>query len=329
MRSTAVRMMAAAALAVPWPAQAQSTGAASTAIEAPGPNGPLAGTLLAAGAGAGAPAMLIIPGSGPTDRDGNSPQGLRAAPYRLLAEALAARGITSVRIDKRGMFGSKAAIPDPNQATIDAYADDVHAWIKVIRARTGARCVWLAGHSEGGMVALAAARRPDGICGVILIATPGRPFGVIIREQLQALALDDESTAQVDAALASLGAGRPVEPADIPPMLASLFSPAIQPYLIDLMAQDPVGLAAAYRGPMLIVSGGRDIQVSAADAAALRAARPDAESIRLAQMTHVLKQVDSDDRAANIATYTDPARPLAPGVAEAIAAFVTAHPPGR
>ncbi len=105
---------------------------AQTPIEAPGPNGPLAGTLL--GEGKGHPVVLIIPGSGPTDRDGNSPLGIAAAPYRLLAEALAAQGIATARIDKRGMFGSKAAISDANAVTIADYAADVHAWAKVIRA---------------------------------------------------------------------------------------------------------------------------------------------------------------------------------------------------
>src|ERR1700760_2169899 len=82
-----------------------------SAIEAPGPLGPLKGTLLAPQPGGG-PVVLIIPGSGPTDRDGNSPAGVLAATYRLLAEGLAGHGIASVRIDKRGMFGSAAAVAD-------------------------------------------------------------------------------------------------------------------------------------------------------------------------------------------------------------------------
>ena len=67
-------------------------------IEAPGPNGPLRGTLLSGDAGK-LPPVLIIPGSGPTDRDGNNPLGVRASTYRLLAEGLAAEGIPSLRID--------------------------------------------------------------------------------------------------------------------------------------------------------------------------------------------------------------------------------------
>ena len=85
-------LLLAAALAAAPPAERP--------ITAPGPLAPLAGTL--ADAGKGAPVLLIIPGSGPTDRDGNSPLGVKAGTYRLLAEALAARGVSSVRIDKRG-----------------------------------------------------------------------------------------------------------------------------------------------------------------------------------------------------------------------------------
>src|SRR5207302_1087272 len=114
---------------------------ASIPLSALGPNGPLAGTYL--DAGRSAPVVLIIPGSGPTDRDGNNPLGVTAAPYRLLAEALAGKGVSSVRIDKRGMFGSKAAVPDPNNVTITDYAADVHQWIAAIRKRTGAHCVWV------------------------------------------------------------------------------------------------------------------------------------------------------------------------------------------
>src|SRR5262249_10810047 len=129
--------------------------------------------------------VLIIPGSGPTDRDGNSPLGIRASPYKLLAEGLAAKGITSVRIDKRGIFGSASAVPDANAVTIAHFAADVHGWVEVIRGKTGASCVWLLGHSEGGLVALASRQSASEVCGLILVAAPGRPLGQVLREQLK------------------------------------------------------------------------------------------------------------------------------------------------
>ena len=127
---------------------------AATTVTAPGPNGPLEGTFI--DAGASAPVVVIIPGSGPTNRDGNNALGIKPDSYKLLAEALGAKGVSTIRIDKRGMFGSKAAIPDPNKVTIADYAADAHQWASVAKARTGAKCAWLLGHSEGGLVALTA-----------------------------------------------------------------------------------------------------------------------------------------------------------------------------
>src|SRR5436305_7678458 len=104
----------------------------------PGPHGDIAGTFV--DAGKRTPIVLIIPGSGPTDRDGNNPLGVTAAPYRLLAEALAAKGVSTLRADKRGMFGSKAAISDPNAVTIADYAADAREWAEALRKQTGTRC---------------------------------------------------------------------------------------------------------------------------------------------------------------------------------------------
>jgi pimeloyl-ACP methyl ester carboxylesterase len=167
-----------------------ATGAAvaepiETFVEAPGPLAPLKGTLLTPADNPHAPVVLIIPGSGPTDRDGDNPMGVRAAPYRLLAEALAADGIASARIDKRGMFASGPAVKNGDQVTIGDYASDVHAWVASLKAKTGARCIWVLGHSEGALVAEAAAQRPEGICGIILVSGMGRRFGDVITQQLK------------------------------------------------------------------------------------------------------------------------------------------------
>lgn len=304
--------------------------AAAGEIEAPGPQGALHGTLLPPAQGG--PLLLIIPGSGPTDRDGNNPGGVRAASYRLLAEALAARGIGSVRIDKRGMFASAGAA-DPNAVTIAAYADDVRSWIATIRAKTGAACVWLAGHSEGGLVALAAAQPAEGqavegLCGVILMSTAGRPLGVVMREQLRANPANAPVLDQALGALDRLEKRESVDVSTLHPALQMLFAPQVQPYFMDILVRDPAPLAARIALPMLIVQGDRDLQISLADAQALHGAQPNARLAILPGVTHALKRVAGDDRAANMATYTDPALPIAPEVVAAIADFVTS-PSGR
>ena len=105
----------------------------------------------------------------------------------------------------------------------------------------------------------------------------------------------------------------------------SFFPNLISGPFIDAMAIDPAKLAAAYKGPVLIVQGARDIQVSVADAQALRQAHPAAKLVLLPDANHVLKAVADDTRSANVATYADPSLPLAPGVVDAIAGFVTAR----
>jgi pimeloyl-ACP methyl ester carboxylesterase len=289
----------------------------------PGPQGDLAGTFV--DAGKGAPVVLIIPGSGPTDRDGNNPLGVQAAPYRLLADALATKGVSTLRADKRGMFGSKAAIPDANAVTVRDYAADAHNWADALRKRTGANCVWLLGHSEGGLVALAAAQQPQGICGLILLATPGRKLGAVIREQLEANPANVALLAPAMTALQSLEAGKAVDVTGMPAPLLALFSPKVQPFLMDLLRQDPAAEARSTKLPILIVRGAKDIQVAGADAEALHAARPDAELVTPPNMNHVLKDVTGNDRASNVATYADPNLPVDPALVDAIAAFVKAR----
>lgn len=294
--------------------------AAAMPMTVPGPHGPLSGTLV--DAGKTAPVVLIIPGSGPTDRDGNNPMGVTAAPYRLLAEALAANGVSTLRADKRGMFGSKAAIPDPSAVTIADYAADAHEWADTLRKRTGMRCIWLLGHSEGGLIALAAAQQPQGICGLILVASPGRKLGAVLREQLQANPANAPLLPQAMAAIDSLEAGKLVDVAGMPAPLQALFRPQVQPFLIDLLKQDPRALVARAIMPVLIVQGGKDLQVSAADADALHGARPDSQLLVVPKMNHVLKDVEGDDRASNLAAYADPSLPVDPILVKAITRFV-------
>jgi uncharacterized protein len=294
--------------------------AAAVPINAPGPQGPRAGTFV--DAGPRAPVVLIIPGSGPTDRDGNNPLGVTAAPYRMLAEALARKGVSTVRVDKRGLFGSKAALADANSVTIADYAADAHSWTTAIRQKTGDRCIWVLGHSEGALIALAAAQRPEGICGIVLVSGAGRRLGDVLREQLRSNPANAPVLDSALAALDSLEHGERVDVSGMHPALQRLFAPQVQGFLIDMLRYDPAKLAASVKVPLLIVQGERDLQVSVADARTLAAAQPKARLVLLPSMNHVLKDVASDDRSANLATYADPSLPVDPAMVDAIAIFV-------
>ena len=292
-----------------------------TFVEVPGGLAPLKGTMLAPSSGAKGPVILILAGSGPTDRDGNNPLGVKGATYRLLAEGLAAKGVTTVRVDKRGMFASGPAAADPNAVTVVDLAADAHLWAAKIRADTGAPCVWLLGHSEGSLVALIAAQNPKDICGVILAAAPGRRLSEVLREQLTSNPNNAPLLGQALPALDALEAGKTVDTTGMHPALLPLFHPAVQGFLIVMFRQDPARLAGAYKGKVLILQGDADIQVSFADANLLAAAHPGAKLVILPGVNHLLK-AGSREVAATVANYADPSLPLAPGVVEAIAGFV-------
>lgn len=294
-------------------------------LDAAGPKGSLKGTLLTPNSKPTA-VVLIVPGSGPTDRDGNNPFGVNASPYRLLAEGLAEKGFATLRIDKRGMFSSAMAVEDANAVTISDYVDDVRSWIKVLRSQLHTPCIWILGHSEGGLVALASAQEED-VCGVVLIATPGRPMGEMLRRQLKANPENEMLLKQALPIIDALEHRRRVDITNMPPALQILFNPAVQGFLIDAFSYNPGHLISTISKPVLVLQGQRDLQVEETDARLLKAANPQASLVILPNMNHVMKEVTSDDRKANIATYAEPVLPLAPGVIDSIDHFLTHSSP--
>jgi pimeloyl-ACP methyl ester carboxylesterase len=195
--------------------------------------------------------------------------------------------------------------------------------VEVARREAGALCAWLVGHSEGGLTSLVAAKDNASVCGLVLVSAPGRRFADLLRDQLWSNPANWFLMPDALRAIAALERGEKVDVSGMHEALQRLFYPGVQDYLVDLFSHDPAALAAAETRPMLIVQGGNDIQVKRADFDALAAAQPAAETLFLPPMNHVLKDVPDNDPAANIGSYSDPGLPLAAGLAEGIAAFVT------
>src|SRR6058998_1793147 len=279
----------------------------------------LGGTLtLPRGATGRIPVAVIIAGSGPTDRNGNSLMGIRPNSYAQLAWRLAQHGIATLRYDKRGMPGTKGTF-DLTKMTLDDFAADARAAAESLAHDSRFSKVVLLGHSEGSALALIAARQGAPVSGVISVSGLGRPLGVVMREQLSRQ-FDGATLVRYDTAMAEYLRGE--TPKDVPPMLAVLFVPINQHFMKSLATFDPPAAIKAVRQPVLIVQGGRDLQVTIADAERLHAAKPDAQLVVVPLANHVLKQATDTTLAGQMPTYQNPTVPIMPDVANAIADWI-------
>jgi pimeloyl-ACP methyl ester carboxylesterase len=264
------------------------------------------------------PVVMFISGSGPTDRDGNSPilPGKNNS-LKMLAEGLAMNGIASLRYDKRGVGQSAKAIVAEADLRFDTYIDDAVAFCEQLRADKRFSAVVIAGHSEGSLIGMVAAKRCNA-SGFISIAGAGRPAADILRAQL-AGKLPPALATQSDAILKDLEAGKTTE--SPPAELFAIYRPSVQPYIISWFRYDPAKSIAALTVPVLIIQGTTDVQVSVDDAKRLAAANPKAKLLIVEGMNHVLKNVSSD-KEKQASSYSDPALQLAPDLLLNIVAFV-------
>jgi hypothetical protein len=292
--------------------------AQSTAVTA----GPIHGTLLLpSDMTKPVPVVLLIAGSGPTDRDGNSAMmGGHNDALKMLATDFAMNGIASLRYDKRGIGESGAAGMKESDLRFDTYVDDAVAWCNQLHEKRFSG-VFIAGHSEGSLIGMIAARK-CGAAGFISLEGAGFPAADILRTQLKTR-LPEELKAKNEAILKSLEAGKTVD--DAPPQLNALYRPSVQPYLISWFKYDPAKEIGELRIPILVVQGTTDIQVSIDDAKRLAAANPRAKLVVIEGMNHVLKMV-SGDLQAQIPSYGDPKLQLSEKLTPELVQFVRKSP---
>jgi pimeloyl-ACP methyl ester carboxylesterase len=218
------------------------------------PPGPAAATRLKL------PVVVLVGGSGPTDRD----QVVGGIPiFGQLAGALADAGFMVIRYDKRGVGQSGGRL---ESATLSDFADDVRSVVKYLSKRDDAdrRRIAVIGHSEGGAVAMIAASREKSITAVGLVATPGTTGAELILEQQQHVlerlkAPDADKQAKVElqkkiqqAVLTGKGwEGVPEE----------LRKQADTPWFQSVLAFDPAKVMKDVRQPAIVIQGSLDTQV--------------------------------------------------------------------
>ena len=286
------------------------------------PSGTIFGTVLMPEQSGPVPVVLIIAGSGPTDRNGNS-SVLQLNMYLKLARALAALGVATVRYDKRGIAASHAAIRSEADLRFDMFVDDAARWIVKLRSDKRFSRITVAGHSEGSLVGMVAVQRQPADAYVSLEGA-GFPAADILRTQMKdRLAPYPDLAITFEKTLVALDDGRTV--ADVPASLAALFRPSVQPYLISWFKYHPIVEIAKVKGRVMIVQGTNDIQVPVENGLALANAQPHAAYVAPNGLTHVLSDDAGTTLAAQLAgAYADAARPVDIALVRALVMEATA-----
>jgi len=258
------------------------------------------------------PVVLIIAGSGPTDRNGNG-FGINAASNFKLAEALGKAGIATLRYDKR-YSGETRTTKTETDLRFDDYVNDAVAFVKLLKDDPRFSKVIVLGHSEGSLVGMLAAER-EKVNAYISLAGAGDKANKILEAQLKNGPPEAYKTSL--AWLDSLSKGMTVKAGATDP----LFRPSVQPYLISWFKYNPQTEIQKLKIPVLILQGTTDIQVQVADAQKLKKAKPDASLVLLEGMNHILKQAPAD-QAKNRETYNNPDLPIDAKLVDAITQFV-------
>lgn len=263
------------------------------------------------------PVVIIIPGSGPTDKDCNSLHGMQTNAYKMLAEGLVEKGISILRFDKRGVGQSKQAMKSQSELRFETYINDVNDWIFLLQKDKRFSKIFLLGHSEGSLIGMVAANQTN-IAGFISVSGVAKSADIVLEEQLKTK-LSPKLLAESNRILDSLRKGKTV--LDVNPSLFAIYKPSVQPYLISWMNYNPIKEFSKMNIPTLIIQGTTDLQVTVNHAKLLSESKPDARLVIINNMNHVLKESGTDIQE-NMATYSNPDLPLKAELVDEIVNFI-------
>ncbi|MEL3911670.1 alpha/beta hydrolase [Treponema pedis] len=276
-------------------------------IEIPVKGGKLYGELSLPEAAKTFPIVIIVAGSGATDRDCNNQPYLKTDAYKNTAERLSISGIASFRYDKRMVGKSQFSGFKEDDLNFEIYVDDLIQIIRFIKNIKGVSKVFLLGHSEGSLVSILAAQSEE-VNGLISAAGTGRNAADVLQEQINNNPDSPEILRKgVERVLNELRNGNKVKNA-VTALLPALFRQSVQPYLISWFKFSPDIEIQKLSVPCLIIQGSADIQVSVNDAKLLYSKCKSGELLIIENMTHSLKEISSSVSQED--TYSNPDIPV-------------------
>ncbi len=272
------------------------------------------GTLLRPADQSKVPIVIIVQGSGPTDRNGNQPM-MKNNSLKLLAQGLQEQGIASFRYDKRIVPMIKNRTLNESALSFNDFIQDASDALNYFKKSQAFSNYYILGHSQGGLIAAIVGQ--ENVDGVISIAGAGQSIDAVIVAQLERQAPGLAENAEV----AFNDLRETGKASTYSPGLASIFRPEIQPFMRSWMLYDPQAELAKVTAPILLINGDNDIQVNPAEAALLKKANPAATLKIIVGMNHVLKNISGSD-AENGQSYNNPNLPLHPELIGQLAEFI-------
>ncbi|WP_394748537.1 alpha/beta hydrolase [Spongiimicrobium salis] len=260
-------------------------------------------------------AILIISGSGETDRNGNTlPLNYTNNSLKQLAKALTNQGYATLRYDKRGVGKSKNSSLSPEKLRYEHYIRDAEKWIAFLKKKYAK--VIIIGHSQGGLTGMSAMQQVQAD-GLISLAGITEDVYTTLKRQLAAQPQFVKDTAFP--ILDSLNIG--VKTDSVPQYLHAFLHPKIQDYMMSFMAYDPRVQIKKIAAPILIIQGTTDLQITVEGAQSLAASQPSAAIEIITGMNHVLKE-STENQIENLGTYSNPDLPLHPELIPKLLSFL-------
>lgn len=258
--------------------------------------------------------VIIIAGSGPTNRNGNQ-NFLKSNNLKKLAESLAENDIASFRYDKRIVKQIKTGEVDVKSMRFEDFVYDAKDVITYFKDKNEFSNIYIVGHSQGSLVGLLAL--DNNVTGFISIAGAGQDIGDVIIDQINNTAR--QFLVDTKKVVAILKTGQTTN--KFPPELAAIFNIEIQPFMISWMAYNPSTIIGESKTPTLIINGTKDLQVSVEEAKLLAKANPEAELKIIENMNHVLFTIEGD-RLENSKSYGESFRKINTELMDSIVNFI-------
>jgi esterase/lipase len=258
--------------------------------------------------------VILIAGSGPTNRSGNSTMGGINNSLKFLAEGLTQNGIAVYSYDKRIFAQMITKTVDEKTLSFEDFINDTKDVITYFKSQKKYSKIIIAGHSEGALIGMVASL--NNADGYVSLAGAGRCIDEVLLEQL-----GKQSPKLKDAAqdgFVSLKEGKTFENKN--PMLASIFRESVQPYMISWIKYNPQVEIKKLTIPILLINGTKDLQVPATDAELLHVANSKSEVKIIENMNHIFKEITVDED--NLKSYSDPKLPVIPEIISILTTFV-------